>query len=143
MLALGLGELVGMFPLVPISIVLGPFLLVGEHLIGRIYFFELLFTRLVPRIDVRMMLAGQTPVGLLYLLLGGLTGYPQDIIVILTHIPPINPSSSIIVSYRIIVKTMYIVYYILLDYSFLIMLTIFYQHAILTLGTGGLGRGIH
>src|SRR5262249_44413525 len=53
------------------SVVLGTLILVAEHVVGGLDFFESFFRLLVPGIPVRMMLAGQFAVCLLDLVLGG------------------------------------------------------------------------
>jgi hypothetical protein len=53
-------------------IVGSPFLRVGEHLVGLLGLFELLFRRLVPRVSVGVMLHGELSISLLKLLLGNI-----------------------------------------------------------------------
>src|SRR5581483_3597229 len=57
---------------------------VGQDLVGQPYLLEPLLGLRV-RVDVRMQLAGETAVRLLDLLLGGVTPYPQDRVVVGRH----------------------------------------------------------
>ena len=63
--ALLLSLLIGL----PKAVVLLALFGIAEHLIGLTDFLEALLSGLITRIDVRMMLAGQLAVGLLYLFL--------------------------------------------------------------------------
>src|SRR5262249_29137828 len=56
---------------------------IAEYLIGLVDFLEACLRRLVAGIHVRMVLAGQLPVGLLQLLVGGGLGHAERGIVVL------------------------------------------------------------
>ena len=71
-LALRLFDLVGVLPAVAVLVVLAALLGVGEDLVGVGDLFELRLGGLVARVDVRVMLAGELPVGGTDLLLGGI-----------------------------------------------------------------------
>jgi hypothetical protein len=62
-----LGELVSILPLITKLVILLPLLLVRQNLISLIYLFKLRLCRLIARVNIRMMLASQLAVSLLYL----------------------------------------------------------------------------
>ena len=59
-----------------------PLLLIGEHLVGFLGFLELGQRLLIIRVTVRMVLHGQTSIGLFQILLTGILGRPQHFIII-------------------------------------------------------------
>ncbi len=70
------------------SIVLTPIYSISEYTIGFIYLLKFrLGCLLITRIGVRVVLEGQFPVGTLYILLAGMLGNAQDLIVILHNHP--------------------------------------------------------
>ena len=75
------GAEVGVYPRMAELVILGPFLLVGQHLIGLVDLFELSLGFFVARIHVRVVLLGQLPVGFLQFIVRGGAGHPQDFII--------------------------------------------------------------
>src|SRR5690554_1559793 len=65
-----------------VTVVGRPFLLVGQHFVSLFDFLELLFGFLAVRIAVRVVLHCQLAISLLELIVGGVLGYPQDLVVI-------------------------------------------------------------
>ncbi|SCJ72664.1 Uncharacterised protein [uncultured Blautia sp.] len=65
-----------------VLVVPGLLVRVGEDLIGLVDLLELLLRRLVPRIQVRVILPGHFFIGLFDLILRGSPGNPQDLVVI-------------------------------------------------------------
>lgn len=76
------GAKIGVHPRKAKLIVLGPLLLVREHLIGLIDLFEPGFRRFVARVQVRVILFGQLPVSFFQFIVRGAFLDPQDLIVI-------------------------------------------------------------
>jgi len=67
---------------VAVLVVPGLLVRVGEDLIGLVDLLELLLRRLVPRIQVRVILPGHFFIGLFDLILRGSPGNPQDLVII-------------------------------------------------------------
>ena len=71
LLLAGLGELVGILPLVAKLVILLPFFRVGKDLVSRVYLLEPGLGGLVTGVNIGVVPAGQATVSLLYLLLTG------------------------------------------------------------------------
>ncbi len=76
------GAEVGVNARMAVLVVPGLLVRVGEDLIGLVDLLELLLRRLVPRIQVRVILPGHFFIGLFDLILRGSPGNPQDLVVI-------------------------------------------------------------
>jgi len=69
------------------AVVSGLFVRIGKHLVGLSQLLELLFRGRIVRIAVRMVLQGQLAVGLLDLIISGVLGNAQDLVIIfLSHV---------------------------------------------------------
>ena len=64
-------ERLRLLPVLAVAVVLGALLGVGEHVVRLVDLLEALLGRLVARVHVRVVLAGELPEGRLDLLLGG------------------------------------------------------------------------
>jgi hypothetical protein len=85
-LSTSFGKLVGILPLIAKLVIFAPLLRVRQNLVGLVYLLKFGLSRLVARIDIRMMLSGQPAISLLYLLLRGIPTHTKYLIIILRHI---------------------------------------------------------
>jgi hypothetical protein len=64
------------------AVIRGLLVRIREHLVGLSQLLELLFRGRIVRIAVRVVLQGQLAVGLLDLIIGGVLGNAQDLVII-------------------------------------------------------------
>ena len=80
--AAGAGVIVGVHTGKAIGIIPGAFVRIGQHLIGLAHLFELFLGGFVAGVPVRVVLHGQLPVGLFYIIGTGAFVYAKHLVVV-------------------------------------------------------------
>jgi hypothetical protein len=84
-----LSKLIAILPVLTELVIFLALLRIGKDLIGSIHLLEPGLGRLITGVNIRVMLAGQLSIGLLYLLLSSLSADTEKLIVILSrHFSP-------------------------------------------------------
>src|SRR5438552_3995797 len=83
--------LLDVLPLFSELVVLGPLLLIREHLVRLADFLKPLLCWFVPRVDIWVVLAGQLPVSLFDLFLTRRLGNTQNLVIVLEPCHPLSP----------------------------------------------------
>ena len=76
------GSEVGVHPGVTKLVILGPLVLVGQHLVGLVDLLELRLRLCIARVQVGVILLGQLAVGLFQFIVRGGLGHAQDLIIV-------------------------------------------------------------